>query len=116
MTKSKSDTVAKVITHLLTDTLPVLVIKRAFSLLSLGRYLLPVTTWNRYQSTGSRGKSLFTTTSRNVTIVRCRMSQTEGSSQLIITKAESVLSSLKILREASVHVLRVIRQYNSRLP
>ena len=51
--------VAKINTHLLTDTLLVLVIKRAFSLLSLGRYLLPVTTWNRYQSTGSRGKILF---------------------------------------------------------
>ena len=42
--------------------------------------------------------------------------QPEGSSQLIITKAESVLSSLKILREAFVHVLRVIRQNNSHLP
>ena len=30
--------------------------------------------------------------------------------------AESVLSSLKILREASVHVLRLIRQNNSHLP
>ena len=28
----------------------------ANSLLPLGRYLLPVTTWNRYQSTGSSGK------------------------------------------------------------
>ena len=31
MTKSKSGMVTEVITHLLTDTLPVLVIKRAFS-------------------------------------------------------------------------------------
>ena len=43
-------------------------------LLSLARYLLPVTTPNRYQSTGSSGTFYFTTTSRNVTIVRCRMS------------------------------------------
>ena len=74
MIKSKSGMVTKVVTHLLTDTLPVLVIKGGFSLLPLGKYLLPVTTWNRYKSTGSSGKFLFTTTSRNVTIVRCRMS------------------------------------------
>ena len=74
MTKSKSGMVTKVITHLLTDTLPLLVIKSAFSLLPLGRYLLPVTTQNRYQSTGSSGKFFFATTSRNVTIVRWRMS------------------------------------------
>ena len=73
-TKSKSGMVTKVITHLLTDTLPVLVIESIFSLQPQGRYLLPVTTRNRYQSTGSRGKFFFTTTSRNVTIVRCRMS------------------------------------------
>ena len=66
--------VTKVITHQLKDTLPVLVIKSAFSLLPVGSYLLPVTTWNRHQSTGSSGKLFFTTTSRNVTIVRCRMS------------------------------------------
>ena len=55
MAKSKSGMVTKVITHLLTDTLPVLVIKSAFSLLPLGRYLLPVTTQNRYQPTDSSG-------------------------------------------------------------
>ena len=48
--------VTKVITNPLTDTLPVLVIKSAFSLLPLGRYLLSVTTQNRYQSTGSTGR------------------------------------------------------------
>ena len=53
MTKSKSGIVTKVIIHLLTDTLPALVIKSAFSLLTLGRNLLPVTIQNRYQSTGS---------------------------------------------------------------
>ena len=56
MTKSKSGMVTKVITYLLTDTLPVLVIKSEFLLLPLGSYLLPVTTRNRYQSTGSSGK------------------------------------------------------------
>ena len=72
MTKSKSGMVTKVSTHLLTDTLPVLVLKSAFSLLPLGRYLLPVATQNRYQSTGSSG-IFFSTTSRNVTIVRFSM-------------------------------------------
>ena len=66
--------VTKVITHLLTDTLPVLVIESVFSLLTLGGYLLPVTTQNIHQSTGSCVKFFYTTTSRNVTIVRCRMS------------------------------------------
>ena len=74
MTKSKSGMVTKVSTHLLTDTLPVLLIKSAFSLLPVGGHLLPVTTQNRYQSTGSSGKFFFTTTSRNVTIVRFSMS------------------------------------------
>ena len=74
VTKSNSSMATRGITHLATDTLPVLVIKSAFSLLPLGRYLLPVTTQNRYQSTGSSRKFFFTTTSRNVTIVRCRMS------------------------------------------
>ena len=74
MTKSKSGMVNKVMTHMLTDTLPVLAIKSAFSLLPLSRYLLPVTTQNRYQSIGSSGKFFFATVSRNVTIVRGIMS------------------------------------------
>ena len=74
MTKFKSAMVTKGISHLATDTLPVLEIKHAFSLLPLGRYLLILTTLDRYQPTGSSGKFVFTTTSRNVTIVRCRMS------------------------------------------
>ena len=56
MTKSKSGMVTKVITYLLKDKLPVLLIKSAFSLLPMGMYLLLVTTWNRYQSIGSSGK------------------------------------------------------------
>ena len=73
MTKSKSGMVTKVIIHMLTDTLPVLVIKSAFSLLPLGRYLLPVTTQKRYQSTGSSGKFFFTTTSlhQGISDVEC---------------------------------------------
>ena len=50
-------------THLATDTLPVLVMQSIFSLLPLGRYLLPLTTLNRYQPTDSSGKLLFTTMS-----------------------------------------------------
>ena len=65
--------VTKVIIHMLTDALPVLVIKSAFSLLPLGRYLLPVTTQERYQSTGSSGKFFFTTTSlhQGISDVEC---------------------------------------------
>ena len=66
--------VTRGITHLIADTLPVVEIQSTFSLLSLGRYLLPVTPWNRYQSAGSSGKFFFTTTSRNVSIVRYRIS------------------------------------------
>ena len=66
--------VTKGITHLAADTLPVLVIQSVFSLLPLGRYPLPITTLNRYQPTDSSGKLLYTTISRNVTIVRYRIS------------------------------------------
>ena len=74
MTKSKSSMVTRGITHLATDTLPVLVIQSVFSLLPLSRYPLPITTPSRYQPTDSSGKLLYTTVSRNVTFVRCRMS------------------------------------------
>ena len=39
------------VTHLATDTMPGLVIQSVFSLLPLGRYLLTITTLNRYQPT-----------------------------------------------------------------
>ena len=73
MTKSKSGMVTKVITHLLIDTSPVAVFESTFSLLLLGRYLLPVTTQKRYQSTGSSGKFFFTTTSlhQGISDVEC---------------------------------------------
>ena len=41
--------VTKGITHLPTNTLPVVVIQSAFPLLPLGRYLLPVTKLKKYQ-------------------------------------------------------------------
>ena len=62
--------VTRGITRLATDTLAVLVIQSALLLLPLGRYLLPLTTLNRYQLTDSSGKLLFTTASMNVTIIR----------------------------------------------
>ena len=74
MTKSKSSMVTRSITHLATDILPVLIIQNVFSLLPLGRYLLPLTTLSRYQPTNISGKLLFTTISRNVSIVRYRIS------------------------------------------
>ena len=74
MTKSKSGIVTGGITHLTTNTLTVPVIQSVFSLLLLGRYLLPLTTLNKYQPTDSNEKFCFTTTSRNVSIVRYRMS------------------------------------------
>ena len=57
-----------------TNKLSVLVIPNGFQLLPLGRYLLPVTTLNRYQPRNSNEKIFFTTTSRNVSIVRYRVS------------------------------------------
>ena len=66
--------VTRGINHVATDALPVLVIQRVFSLLPLGRYQLEITTPSRYQPTDSSAKLLYTTISRNVTIVRCRMS------------------------------------------
>ena len=59
MTKSKSGRVTKGITHMATNTLPVLAIQSVFSLIPLGRYLLPLTTLNRYQPTDSSGKFCF---------------------------------------------------------
>ena len=56
MTKSKSGIVIKSVTHLATNTLPVAVIQNVFSLLPVVRYLLPLTTLNRYQPRESNGK------------------------------------------------------------
>ena len=70
---SKSSMVTRGITHLATSTLPVLVIQNEFSLLPLGRYLLVITTLNRYQPRESHGRFFFTTSSRKVAFVRYRM-------------------------------------------
>ena len=74
MTKSQSGMVTKGITQLATNTLPVLVIQSAFSLLQLGGYLLSITTLNRYQPRDSSRKILFTTSSCNTSIVSYGMS------------------------------------------
>ena len=72
MMKSKGDMVTRGITQLATDTLPLAVIKHAFSLLPLIRYPLQLTTVNRYDTRGSNGDILylFTITPRNVSVVR----------------------------------------------
>ena len=69
-TKSKCGMVTRGITYPVTDTLPMVVIQDAFSLLHLGRYLLPLTTANRYQPADSNGNFFSVTTWRNVSIVR----------------------------------------------
>ena len=74
MAESKSGMVTRGITHLATNTLPVLVIQSVFQLLPLSRFLFPATTLNRYPTTDSSVKFLFSTTSRNVSIVRYRVS------------------------------------------
>ena len=73
--KSKTGMVTRGITQLVVGVLPVIVIQSVFSLLSWDRYLLPLSTLNRYQPTDSSRKSFFTTISRNVSIARYRMSQ-----------------------------------------
>ena len=56
MTKSKRCIAIKGIIQLATNTLPVLVIQSAFSLLPLGRHLFPLTTLKKYQPTDINGK------------------------------------------------------------
>ena len=74
MTKFQSGMVTKGITQLATNTLPVLVIQSAFSLLQPGGYLLSITTSNRYQPRYSNRKIFFTTTSSDTSIVSYGMS------------------------------------------
>ena len=74
MTKSKTGMDTRGITQLVVGVLPVIVIQIVFSLLPLGRYLLPLTTLNSYQPIDSYGKFSFTTTASNVPIVKYRMS------------------------------------------
>ena len=56
------------------DILPGEVPKSVFLLIPLVRYLFPLTTCNRYQPRDSNGNFFFTTTSRNISIVRYGMS------------------------------------------
>ena len=74
MTKSQSGMVTKEITLLTTNTLSVLVIQSAFSLLQLDGYLLLITTSNRYQPRDSSRKIVLTTTLSNTSIVSYGMS------------------------------------------
>ena len=115
MTKSKSGMVIKVITHLLTDILPLLVIKSVFSLLPPGRYLLPVTTGNRYQSTGSSRKFFVTTTSRNITIVRCRMSLVTILVMDFVMIHWIRWIQRKLFRKNSIKLYSVSENYGNRL-
>ena len=74
MTKSKTGLVTRGSTHLTTDTLPVRVILRIFPLLPLVRYLLPLTTLNRYLTRDSNGNFFFTTARRNISVARYGLS------------------------------------------
>ena len=56
------------ITYLATNTLAV--VQSTVQLLPLGRYLLPLTTLNRYQTRDSNGIFIFLSSSRNISIVR----------------------------------------------
>ena len=69
MTKSKNSIVTTSTTYLDKVTFPVIVIESTFSLLLLDRYLLPLTTLNRYLSSHSKN-FIFTTLSENATITR----------------------------------------------
>ena len=51
-----------------TDTLPEVVSGSVFSLLYLGRHLLPLTTYSRYQPRDSNGNLFLTTTSRSISM------------------------------------------------
>ena len=72
MTKSKNSLVRSTTstTYLDIVTFPVIVVESTFSLLSLGRYLLPLTTLNRYLSRHSNKNFIFTTSSKNITITK----------------------------------------------
>ena len=59
ITKSKSGIFSTGTTYLDTDTFPVIVTESSFSLLSLGRYLSPLTTLTRCISRGSNRNFMF---------------------------------------------------------
>ena len=70
MTKSKNGMVTRSITQSASDILPFLVMECPLPLLPLVRYPLRSTTVNRYHPRDSNGNIFFTTTSRNVSVVR----------------------------------------------
>ena len=67
MTKSKNSIVGTSTTYLGIVTFPVIVIESTFSLIPLGRFLLALTTLNRYLSRHSSKNLIFTTSSENIT-------------------------------------------------
>ena len=71
MTKSKNSIATTSTAYLDIIMFPVIVIESTFSLLPLGRYLLPLTTLNRYLSRHSSKSFIPTTSSENMTITRC---------------------------------------------
>ena len=73
ITKSKNCMVTRGITHLATNTSPVVLTQSTFPLLPLARYLLPVKTLKIYHARCSNGNFYFTTTSRIISIVRYRV-------------------------------------------
>ena len=74
MTKSKNGMVTRNIAYLTTDKFPMKVIESKFSLLPLGRYLLPLIILNRYLPNGSSSNFIEIASSKNVTIARHRIS------------------------------------------
>ena len=59
ITKSKNSVVTTSTTYLDKVTFSVIVVESTFSLLPLGRYLLPLATWNRYLSRHSSKNEIF---------------------------------------------------------
>ena len=72
--QSKTGLVTKALSQLATNTLPEVIILRAFPLLSLVWCLLPLTTLNSYQTRDSNGNFIFTTAWRNISVVRYGLS------------------------------------------
>ena len=70
MTKSKNSIVITSNTYLDIVIVPVIVVGSTIFLISMGRYLLPPTTLNRYLSRYSSKKFIFTTSSENITLTR----------------------------------------------
>ena len=70
MTKSKSSMVTRDILFLIRDTYLVVVVKKDFTLLSVGWYLIKVVSTNRYLPRGSNENKLCITSTGNVFVTR----------------------------------------------